>query len=108
MLEISFRNRKRKKIKGILTTTSMAVLVLLASALVAANLPLQAVYADGSFFKDPKNISETNLISAFLGMRGANIETSGKYVYATWVEDAQWYISREARTVVKLLKNQRV
>lgn len=73
--------------KGILTTMSMAVLVLLASALVAANLPLQAVYAQ-SFFKDPKNISETNLASQFQGFRGANIETSGEYVYVTWVEDA--------------------
>jgi hypothetical protein len=73
--------------KGILTTTSMAVLLLLASAIVAANLSLQTVYAQ-SFFKDPKNISKTNLESAFQGFRGSNIETSGKYVYATWVEDA--------------------
>jgi hypothetical protein len=87
MLEKYFRDSKRKKMKGILTTTSMAVLVLLASALVAANLPLQAVYAQ-SFFKDPKNLSETNLASLFQGYKGASIETSGKYVYVTWVEDA--------------------
>ncbi|MDQ3838498.1 MAG: glycoside hydrolase [Thermoproteota archaeon] len=87
MLEISFRNMKRKKIKGILAPTSMAVLLLLASTIVAANLSLQAVYAQGSFFKDPKNISETNVESSFEAVRGKNIATSGKYVYVTWRED---------------------
>lgn len=85
----------------------MAVLVLLASALVAANLPLQAVYAQ-SFFKDPKNISETNLASQFQGFRGANIETSGEYVYVTWVEDAATVYFTRSTDGGKTLKNQRV
>ena len=65
----------------------MALLLLLSTSFVAATLPLQAVYAHGSFFKDPKNISETNQESDFQEIRGKNIATSGKYVYVTWVED---------------------
>jgi hypothetical protein len=65
---------------GIVTTMLMAAL-LLASVIVAANPP-QAVYAQGSFFKDPKNISKTDDNSD-----QQQIATSGKHVYVVWRED---------------------
>jgi len=76
--EKNIRTRtRRKKLPGLITMTTMAVLLLLSTSIVASIVPLQAAYAHGSFFKDPKNISKTNDDSSFQIIRGANIETSG-------------------------------
>ena len=71
-----------KKMPGLITMITMAVLLLLSGSFAAANIPLLASYADGSFFKDPKNISKTVNIST-----NPEIALSGKYRYVTWQED---------------------